>query len=147
MADRQTILKDNQVERERLEDLVKSLKPEDFVRGLPNGWTVTVALAHLAFWDLTQVTRLKRWMEKGVKPQSMDAEVMNGPLADVTAGLHSLFVSKLVVEAARETDQLIEDLTPAQFEELAGMGLERNLHRAQHRRAHLPKIEEAIQVK
>lgn len=147
MADRQTILAENQKERERLTAFVKGLKEADYVRGLPNGWTVTVALAHLAFWDLSQVARLTRFRDKGVKPQSLDFEAINDPLANVTAGLHSLFVSKLVVQAAQQVDELVESLTPTQFDELIGMGLERNLHRAQHRRLHLDKIEAALKAR
>ena len=34
-----------------LGDLIASLSPEDLAADLGEGWTVPMALAHLAFWD------------------------------------------------------------------------------------------------
>jgi hypothetical protein len=144
MADLQTILKDNKMQRERLSALMSGLKDADYAHPLPNGWTVGVALAHLAFWDLSQVARLTRWLKEGVKPVSVDPEAINGPLAALSEGLPPKAVAKLAGDAAQSVDHLVEKLTPKQAEELIGMGLERNIHRAQHRRLHLDKIDKAL---
>ncbi|HJT25677.1 MAG TPA: hypothetical protein VJ873_13965, partial [bacterium] len=125
---------------------VNGLKESGFAHPLPNGWTVGVALAHLAFWDLSQVARLRRWKDQGVKPASIDAEAINGPLAALSEGLQPKAVAKLVIDAAESIDRLVESLTPEEADELIGMGLERNMHRAQHRRLHLEKIEKALKV-
>ena len=42
---------DNAQERERLISLVARLTDEELSLPLGNGWTIAVALAHLAFWD------------------------------------------------------------------------------------------------
>ncbi|HVZ79766.1 MAG TPA: maleylpyruvate isomerase N-terminal domain-containing protein [bacterium] len=144
MADRHMILQDNARELERIKALVGGMKEGDYAKLLPNGWTITQALAHLAFWDLSQVARLERYIQKGVKPVSLDFEAINEPLAKVAEGLPPAAAAELVVDAAEAADRVVEMLTQAQFDELVGSGLERNLHRAQHRRAHLPKIEEAL---
>lgn len=148
MAELQTYVQDNQKERGRLLALMAGLKEADFARPLPNGWTIGVALAHLAFWDLSQVARLKRWMDQKVKPASMDAEAINGPLAALSEAIPPRAVVKLAKEAAEAIDHMVEKLTPVQARELLEMGLERNLHRALHRalhrRNHLDKIEKAL---
>lgn len=144
MATRHEILQDNAKELARIKALVEGMKEGDYAKLLPNGWTITQALAHLAFWDFSQVARLERYVHKGVKPVSLDFEAINEPLAHVTEALPPAAVAALVVDAAESADRVVEMLTPAQFDELIGLGLERNLHRAQHRRAHLPKIEAAL---
>lgn len=144
MSDLQTMIQDNRKERERLSALVAGLREGEFQTRLPNGWTVTMALGHLAFWDLRQATLLKRWLEQGVKPGSLDAEAINGPLSVLSASIYPQAAVRLAVEAAETIDRAVEQLTPAQAEELLKMGLERNLHRALHRRDHLDKIDQAL---
>ena len=147
MATRHEILQDNAKELERIKALVEGMKAGDFAKQLPNGWTITQAFAHLAFWDFSQVVRLERYIHKGVKPVSLDFEAINDPLAQMTESLPPAAIAELVVDAAEAANRVVETLTQAQFDELIGLGLERNLHRAQHRRAHLPKIEETLKGK
>jgi hypothetical protein len=147
MSQLQNIVEDNRKERKRLSALVAGLKEADFAKRLPNGWTVGQALAHLAFWDLRQAMMLKRWLEQGEKPAtiaSMDPDAVNGPLAILSASLPAKEVVKLTTAAAEAIDQLVEKLTSAQCGELIGMGLERNIYRALHRRNHLDKIESVL---
>lgn len=146
MADIKIINVENKKERERLVALVKGLKETGFAQPLPNGWTVGVALAHLAFWDLSQVARLRRWKDEGVKPVSIDAEAINGPLAALSEGIPPRAVAKLVVEAAESVDRIVESLTQEEADELIEMGLERNIRRSLHRQNHLEKIEKALKV-
>jgi len=42
---------ENTHERQRLRTLVARVSDDDLTRPLPNGWTVAITLAHLAFWD------------------------------------------------------------------------------------------------
>ena len=144
MSNLQRFIQENRTERERLLALMAGMKEADYHRTLPNGWTVGVALVHLAFWDLSQVARMKSWKDQGVKPASLDPEAINGPLAALSEAIHPKAVVKLATEAAEAADRMVESLTPAQAEELVKMGLERNLQRYGHRRLHLDKIEEAL---
>ena len=144
MADLQIMTQENRKERERLSALVTGLREGDFQHRLPNGWTITMALGHLAFWDLRQATLLKRWLDQGVKPGSLDADAINEPLSILSSSIYPQAVVRLVIEAAETVDRAVEQLTPAQAKELLKMGLERNLYRALHRRDHLDKIEKAL---
>lgn len=137
-------ISENAKERRRMAALLTPLSQEQLERLLPNGWTVAVALAHLAFWDLRQVTLLRRWMEEGVKPASLDAEAINEPLSHLSLALSPEASVALALDAAEAVDQAVEKLTDAQVNELVGMGLAKNLQRFSHRKNHLDKIEEVL---
>ena len=51
----------NRVQTERLRKLVGRLDAGMLAVRLPNGWTVAVALAHLAFWDRQRLCLMRRW--------------------------------------------------------------------------------------
>jgi hypothetical protein len=148
MADLQNIIQDNRKERERLLALVAGLKEGDFSRHLPNGWTITVALVHLAFWDLRALTALRRWLAEGDKPgsipSSIDARSVNDPLSILSEDIPFQTATKLAADAAEKADREVEKLTPAQVEEFLKVGQERFLHRALHRREHLDRIEKTL---
>ncbi len=147
MNEFEKIISENQQERERLAALTSKLTEAVFQKRLPNGWTVAAAFVHLAFWDERQTTLFKRWLEQGVQPASLDAEAINPPLEVIAKAIAGPAAVKLALEAAETVDGIIEKLSPVQVEELLKMGLERNLHRAIHRKNHLDKIEKALDPK
>ena len=51
----------NRVQTDRLRKLVGRLTPEMLAVRLPNGWTVAVALPHIAFWDRQRLCLMRRW--------------------------------------------------------------------------------------
>lgn len=55
------IAKSNRTQTERLRRLVARLTPEMLAVRLPRGWTVAVALAHLAFWDRQRLCLMRHW--------------------------------------------------------------------------------------
>jgi hypothetical protein len=145
MADLQTIILENQKERERLLEVMEHLREEDFQRRLPNGWTLSVTLVHLAFWDLRQAMVLKSWMSEGGKFGTLDARTINDPLGLISESIPPKAAVKLAAEAAEKADGLVGKLSQTQVEELMEMGQERTLRRCLHRRAHLDKIVQALE--
>jgi hypothetical protein len=145
MADLKSIVQDNQKERERLLAFMAGLKEKDFKRRLPNGWSVSVALAHLAFWDFRQVTMLQRWLAEKKAPGTLDVLAINEPLSLLSEAIPGPVVVKFTKAAAEMSDQSVEALTQAQADEFLKVGTERFLHRAQHRREHLDKIVKALE--
>jgi hypothetical protein len=142
----ESIIEENKKERQRLLDFMADLQEKDFGRRLPKGWTITMALGHLAFWDLRQVTLLKRWVNEGVQPGSVEAEAINEAVGILSAAIPPKAIVKLVTDASEAIDRAVAKLAPAQAEKLIQMGFERNLHRALHRKDHLDKIEKALLV-
>lgn len=146
MPDLQSLNQENKKERERLTAFVAGLKEADFARRLPNGWTISMAFVHLAFWDFYQITMLKRWLAEGGKPVHgvSESRSVNEPLSILSNAISLQAAAKLVTDAADGIDGMVEKLTPAQAGELLKMRLERTLRRALHRREHLDKIEKTL---
>src|SRR5579871_3021474 len=143
MAELKSIIEENARERERLVSLLNALRESDYARVLPNGWTIGVALAHIAFWDLRAARLLEKWIQEGgqgpVLP--LDADVVNAPLAVLSAAIPPKNIQKLAAEAAEKADGLVAGMTQAQVDEFLKAGSERFLLRALHRGEHLDKIE------
>src|SRR5215471_16278836 len=55
------IAESNRKQTERLRQLAARLTPQMLAVRLPKGWTVAVALAHLAFWDRQRLCLMRRW--------------------------------------------------------------------------------------
>lgn len=144
MADLQAVIQDNQKERERLLSVMAGLKEADFKRRLPNGWSVSVTLAHLAFWDLRQATMMRRWLTEKRPPGTLEADAVNDPLSLLCESIPPQTVVKFTKAAAELADQAVEKLTQVQADEFLKVGNVRFLHRALHRREHLDKIVKAI---
>jgi hypothetical protein len=138
---------ENAESRERLQALTAKLTDAELEIRMPNGWTVAVTLAHLAFWDLSQVVRLKKWTDHGITPASLDADAVNDALRVLSEAIPPRETLALVLGAAETIDGLLEKLTPDQADQLMEMGLERNLRRSLHRTIHLDKIDEVLKKK
>lgn len=144
MTDLNAVLQENREARKRLYTLTSGLGLGKLNRRISNGWTVAMTLAHLAFWDLRQVTMIQRYLKEGVPPGSLDADAVNAPLSVLSKAVPPAATVKLAQDAARTIDREIEKLTPAQFKKLLKLGLERNLRRSLHRKHHLDKVEKIL---
>ena len=65
MADIAADLKQNATAFAHLRHVLERLSTEDLQRSLGGNWTVTTALAHLAFWDRRQFATLQHHLETG----------------------------------------------------------------------------------
>ena len=69
---------ENKRERERLRKLVKGITDGELSLVLyKEGWTIAVALAHLAFWDQRRLVLVRKWKQQGVSPSPIDEDVIN----------------------------------------------------------------------
>jgi hypothetical protein len=146
MADLKRINDENQAQRERLRILVLSLSDKQLTRKLPNGWTVAVTLAHLAFWDERISVLLRRLLKDGVPPTSIDADAVNGPLAILSETIPPRETVRLVLEAAERVDRDVAELPEAVVEQFLKEGKDRFIRRSLHRMGHLDKIEKTLEA-
>ena len=114
---------------------------------MPNGWTVSDTLVHLAFWDLRQLAVLKQWIVKGVQPMPIDSRTVNEAVGFLTKSIPPRAAVKMALEAAEAIDRELEKADPALAIEILKQGHERMLNRSLHRREHLDKIEKALTTK
>jgi hypothetical protein len=138
---------ENKQGREKLRTLVTRLGDGELTLQLPNGWTISEALVHLAFWDLRQLAVLKQWISKGVQPMPIDSRTVNDAVSVIAKSIAPRVAVSLVLEAAETIDRELEKITPAFAAEILKQGHERMLNRALHRREHLDKIENVLNAK
>ncbi len=136
------ILRDNAEQLARLEAL--AAREIDFSRDLGGGWTVGVALAHMAFWDRRAVGLLKLWDGEGRLPDSIYEDLLNDLLLPEWLAIEPPKAMELAVDAARAVNAAVESLEPDKADAIVMMGNQFMLARGNHRREHLDQIEEAL---
>ncbi|MCC6236906.1 MAG: DinB family protein [Dehalococcoidia bacterium] len=134
----------------RLDALVGRLSPEQLVLPLGGGWTVSMALGHLAFWDGRQRAVFEHFLDTGVllgseapAPHDPDDQT-NEALEPLLALLDPDAVGDLVVEAAQAVDELVATLTEAQIAAVLGGEHGYVVRRWRHREEHIAQIEAAV---
>ncbi len=133
----------NDASRERLRRLLDRLTDDDLGRPV-GGWTIGVALLHLAFWDrFTQ----RRWEHViamgGTVPPSLGrpfADLVNDASVDAWSVVDPTDARRMVLAAADACDRCVADLPDALAEAALSSGMERAIDRSAHRATHLDPI-------
>jgi hypothetical protein len=132
---------ENDTERTRLFALLDRLNEASLQRTLPNGWTVAVALAHLAFWDNYAVALLDEWKQKGFSLPSAQYDAINAAVEGMSRVIPCAALVSWVRESAEMSDRAAASASPALAAELEAAGKMNFLRRSVHRRHHLDQIE------
>jgi DinB superfamily len=138
------ILNDNSVVTARLEALVSRLSDADLQRNLGGGWTVAVALAHLAFWDRRIAYVLGRWSAGGEPHVELDDDVVNCALEEMLKAIVPREAARLAVESAKAADAAISRASDAIAAELIADDHAYLLRRSGHRGEHIEQIEAVL---
>jgi hypothetical protein len=137
----------NKVERERLAALLARLNDAELARPLGGGWTVAMALAHLAFWDRRGRILLEHW-ERGEVPPFAEPDwydnVANEALEPEWKVLPARDCVRLALEAAEGIDHTVERLAPGVAQAIEARGEGWRLRRGNHRREHVDQIERTL---
>src|SRR5262249_39426573 len=134
----------NRSQTERLRALAQRLTPAMLAVRLPNGWTVAMALAHIAFWDRQRLCLRRRWGAGDWCHGGYDGELFNEVLLPFLELLPADQVATLAVDAAERVDAALLGAS----DDLISAALARpdkpNLDRGSHRGYHLDQIERAL---
>ena len=134
----------NRAQTERLRTLVARLDADMLAVRLPNGWTVAVALAHVAFWDRQRLCLMRRWAAGDWCDGGYDGDLFNEALMPFLEAVPPDRAAALALRAAEEVDALLL----AAPDDLVRAALARpdrpNLDRGSHREGHLDQIERAL---
>jgi hypothetical protein len=134
----------NRVQTERLRKLVGRLDAEMLAVRLPNGWTVAVALAHIAFWDRQRLCLMRRRAAGNWCNGGYDGELFNEVLLLFLEAIPPFRAAEMALTTAEEVDAFLLSVP----DEVVGAALARpdrpNLDRGSHREGHLDQIEEAL---
>jgi hypothetical protein len=139
---------DNARESERLKKLVKSLTEEELKLVIyKEGWTIAVALAHVAFWDQYALALLKRWEKDGVSLSHHEWDNINDALLPLALAIPPRMAAELAVSSAEAVDQYIEQLTPEFTRIVEKLNEPFRLNRMNNRKTHIDEIEAFLKSK
>jgi hypothetical protein len=136
---------ENDQARERLISLAKRLTDEELKLVLGNGWTIAVALAHLAFWDQRSLFLMRKWKKSGVELSPIDIDLTNDSLLSLWLALPPRAAAELAVASAEAIDRELEAAAPEMIAAIESLGEKFRLYRSIHRKLHLDEIEELLQ--
>lgn len=105
------------------------------------GWTVAVALAHLAFWDERRRIVLRQWREKGVEITGYILDIVNDAMIPLLLAIPPKQAAALAVTTAEALDKEIAALPPDMLKSIQALNEPMVLDRARHRNMHLDEIE------
>jgi hypothetical protein len=131
---------ENDHARERLRSLGASLRPEDWQKRLPNGWTVTTAYLHLAYWDRLALELLERHERTGVEPVRHEVSLLNAVLVDLSGMLTAAQAFAWAVRCADAVDAKIRALPASLLQEITEKDSPRRIERHHHRNEHLDEV-------
>jgi hypothetical protein len=134
----------NRAQTARLRALASGLDASELAVRLPNGWTVAVALAHIAFWDRQRLCLLRRWASGSDCHGGYDGELFNQVLLPFLEAIPADRAAAMAVQTAEEIDQFLSAVS----DEVVAAALARpdapNLDRGSHREYHLDQVERAL---
>lgn len=138
-----SFIEHNHASTERIRALVERLTDEELQCPVGQHWTVTIALAHLAFWDWRVIHLLDSLERDGkLNPPQIDI-VVNDLSLPFWAAIPPRKAAQLAIQAAEALDARLEELPPALLEEVNTVN-ERWVVRALHRNEHLDEVDAAL---
>ncbi len=137
---------ENDRQRERLQQLGARLRPEDWQRRFPSGWTVKTVFVHVGFWDQMTLAQLERYEQAGVQPPRHEVEQLNRVVAAIAEQLSPQQALEWAVRSARAADEKVRALPPSMKAEILAKDTPRRIQRHLHRREHLDKVEELLRT-
>ncbi len=137
---------ENARERERLRALANRMTVEELGRPLGDGWTISSALAHLAFWDQRSLVLMRRWKKSGVSLSPIDQDVVNDSILPLCAAIPPRAAAALAVSSAEAIDRELEEAPDALIAAIGKLGDRFRLYRADHRKIHLDRIEASMRT-
>lgn len=134
-------LQRNDASQARLRALVARLDDEQMGRPLGNGWTVSAALAHLAFWDRRTLQSLQDWPRNGLRASPGDADAINARERSAWLAMPAEAAASDALGSAELVDREIASLPEPLVGAILASGRIRPLDRSIHRNEHMDEID------
>ena len=133
----------NRASTERIKKLASSLTDEEMQTRVGEHWTVSIALAHLAFWD----RRVIHLLDETAKSGKLFAPEIDIVVNDLSLPLWEVIppreAARIAVETSEELDQRLEEYPQDLLEEIFNYN-KRWVVRALHRNEHLDEVDAAL---
>ena len=133
----------NHASSERIKKLAASLTDEEMQTRVGEHWTVSIALAHIAFWD----RRVIHLLDETAKSGKLFAPEIDIVVNDLSLPLWEVIppreAARIAVETSEELDQRLEEYPQDLLEEIFNYN-KRWVVRALHRNEHLDEVDAAL---
>ncbi len=122
---------------------IAGLSDRDMQTPVGEYWTVSIVLAHLAFWDRRVIYVLEK-TEKDGKLYIPEIDILVNDLSlPLWAAIPPRDAARIAVESAETLDKRLEAFPPALLEQVQKYN-KRWVDRSLHRNEHLDEAEEAL---
>src|SRR5947208_548303 len=113
-------------QRRRLERLVNRMSDAELQTSLRDGWTVAVALAHLAFWDRRAAVLVRRWQRTGSVQKYSEGidtpDVLNEAALPAWQAIPPRAAANEALAAAEAADRALDEGGAALVEQIMAAG-------------------------
>lgn len=138
-------IKHNRASTERIRALVERLSDEEMKTKVGEHWTVSIALAHLAFWD-RRVMHILDMTEKDGRLFDLEINIavndLSLPLWEVIPARDA---ARICIETSEALDKRLEEYSPQMLEEIYNHN-KRWVVRALHRNEHLDEVDAGLKI-
>lgn len=138
-------IEQNRASTERIRALIARLSDEEMQTKVGEQWTVSIALAHLAFWD-RRVMHILEMTEKDGKLFDLEIDIV---VNDLSLPLWEVIpprdAARICIEASEALDKRLEGYSPELLEEIYSRN-KRWVVRALHRNEHLDDVDAALRI-
>lgn len=111
---------------------------------MPAGWTPAAVLAHCAFWDLRAEALIAKWQAEGIGPAPMDTDIINEATRLPFLAIPPREAVRVALAAAEAANRAVAGLDDALRADITANAPTLHLERAEHRRAHMSEIRQAL---
>jgi hypothetical protein len=138
----------NAKSRERIRNLISDSSDEELKLVINvEGWTVAVALAHVAFWDERRLVLVRKWKKEAVAASPVDVDVVNDALIPFFSAICPRKAADMALQMAEALDNEFEKASPSLILAMGALGDQHALDRSIHRNMHLAEIEALLKAK
>ncbi len=134
----------NTTSLQQYRDLLATCSKEDLTTPMPDGWTVSAVLVHMAFWDQRALVLLNRWQNGSIEFSPNDIDAINDSTKPMCLAIAPGKAVKLFLKTAETIDGEIAGLNPMWAAAVIEVGKNVNLSRAHHRMMHLEDIKKVL---
>jgi hypothetical protein len=140
-----TYIEQNRASTERIRTLIARLSDEEMQTKVGEHWTVSIALAHLAWWD-RRVMYVLDMTEKDNKLFIPEIDIFVNDLSlPLWAVIPPRDAARICIETSETLDKRLEEYSQELLEEIYNYN-KRLVIRALHRNEHLKEVDTALKT-
>ena len=136
-------IEENRASTERIRELAGRLTDEEMQTKVGEHWTVSIALAHLAWWD----RRVMYVLDMTARDGKLFVPEIDIFVNDLSLPLWAVIpprdAARICIETSQMLDKQLEEFSPELLEEIFNYN-QRWVIRALHRNEHLDEVDSAL---